>query len=179
MSVGSTLKRWGRLLPALVVAATIGAGGFWWWTERQPLPTTTTTTTLPVTTTVSRLTTVEILAEVVGRASPSTTAFIPRVASPFTRSELDYFNALATADIVFSRGTAVSAEGIDENGDGRIDRGWHDLDILDVFVSWRDAGRLMCDADRHQSLKKWWWEETSYDTEDADSFITLAEAYLC
>lgn len=168
------MRRWGRLLPALVVAATIGAGGVWWWTERQPTPTTTTTTIRPTTTSVHPF---EVFLK--EQASPSTTAFTPRVASPFTRSELDYFNALAAANIVFSQGSAVSDDGIDKDGDGRIDVGWHDLDTLDAFVSWRDVGRAMCDVNSHQRLKRWWWEETSYEAEDADRFITVAEAYLC
>ena len=71
------------------------------------------------------------------------------VASPFSKTELDYLNALIVAGLEVSDatpGTRLSAEGVDDDGDGRTDRGWHDLDLLNDYSTQVVLGRMvLCD----------------------------------
>ena len=129
--------------------------------EMSPLPTTTATTRSPTTT---------------------TTTYVPRVASPFSGDELDFLNALAVTGTIdhldlVTRNTRFSEDGIDYNGDGRVDRGWHRLDVLEVYLDRVYYAHFLCDRDTEE---RWIRDaEGESDRTWREQYVVVVRAWLC
>ncbi|MDE0171040.1 MAG: hypothetical protein OXS29_16285 [bacterium] len=111
-------------------------------------------------------------------AVTSTTMFVPRVASPFSRTELDYLNAVRVADTFragFPEGE-VSADGIDTDGDGRADVGWDDIDALRSYTATLEVGYDLCRDDYRQRFLRIRDDDLA---EWRERFSVVSRAYLC
>ena len=95
------------------------------------------------------------------------------MASPFTNKELDFLNALA---VVTGDSIRYHPEGIDWTDDGSIDRGWHDLEVLETPADLVVSGRLSCDPERAKNaLNNVFGKEREW----VKQFILVAKAWLC
>jgi len=164
-----------RAPTVIAIVVLLGAPlGAWAWSEGHlealASPTTPTTTwTTPATTTT--------------RPKPTTTtyAYAPRVASPFTDREIDFLNALVEVGLYGFIGanwrTEFHHEGIDQQGIGRIHRGWHELDLLEDYVQTVELGHILCDReDRDRFLDSLSGKEERQQWKD---FALVARAWLC
>lgn len=150
---------------AVVVAVLLGT---WAWDEgwrisNEPvaastIPTTTTTKPAPTTT----------------RPWLTTTTLATLVESPFTEKELAFLNAL----VVITEGGAgrYFHAGVDTDGDGFPDRGWHEPEVLEPPTGLVVSGRMSCDAERAEyALSNTYGAEREF----IETFILVARAWLC
>lgn len=109
------------------------------------------------------------------RPRPTTTlyTYTPLVESPFTDKELAFLNAWA---VVGSYRTRYTANGVDTNGDGRINHGWHDLDWLEPTVNRVENGLMSCN---HEAAERWLSRTASSEREGLEQFILVARGWLC
>lgn len=127
-------------------------------------------------------------------SEPLEVPFPELVASPFSREELDYVNALVVVGVVpvfdraISRGMRVSEEGVDLDRDGYTDRGWESTPYPDAVVRVVELGRIACKMGGHdleplflsdrEVLDQIRLEEVVPESE-RDAFVAVAKAYLC
>ena len=77
-------------------------------------------------------------------------------------------------------GTRLSAEGVDDDGDGRTDRGWHDLDLLNDYSTAVLVGRMLfCDPEFAVRLPTLDLEKTGRSTQEWEQYLVITQAYLC
>lgn len=127
---------------------------------------------------------------------PLDVPFLELVASPFTKGELDYLNALSVAEVLaeasglvgelgLGEATRVSEEGLDLGGDGYTDVGWENLTYLDGMTTavelgeaacvWRNPFGLSSDARLYAVLRF----EGSIAEPEREAVAAVAGAYLC
>ena len=103
----------------------------------------------------------------------TTTTFTPLVASPFTREELAFLNAWAVFKPEPSR---YHANGIDTDGDGSVDQGWHNPEWLEPTLNRVFNGHQLCDR---QTAEHWLRNTPSIEREWREQFVLVARAWLC
>lgn len=109
-----------------------------------------------------------------------TTTFAPLVTSPFSNDEIDFLNALVAVGLHGFIGagwrTKFHHEGVDRHGIGRIDQGWHELDVLESYLNVVYLGHLLCNQDRQEAFLEGHYGEERQARQD---FIVVARAWLC
>lgn len=136
-------------------------------------PSVETTTTTPATTTTTVPT-------------ATTTAFVPLVPSPFTDKEIDFINAVIVMMpdwIGADPETVVHHDGVDLDGDGIVDEGWHNLDVVGDYSTTVFLASEYCSlgarSDLLESVARF---EKEYDTVSLDEtmdFFVIVDAWLC
>ena len=175
MSVPDRRSSWKRLSAIVIGISAVALWGLWLDSDRPTsraiISTSTTsapTTTRPIPTTTRPIPTTT-------RPPPFTTV----VVSPFTASELDFLNALSVAEVFDSYQSRVSAEGVDLDGNGRTDVGWHVLVQLELHSSRVGMGRHMCDLEVAEGLRQNSSSESQEVQEAVSKLVVIARAYLC
>lgn len=153
-----------RLVVVLLCVGLLIVGTVLAWGDPRSWLTTTTTTELPTTTTVEPY--------VFAFTTPTTT-FVPLVASPFSAEELDFLNAWQVIEGYSHR---YYEDGVDTDGDGLPDEGWHDPEMLAVPLSQVTGGRNLCG---YEEAEYWISNSTDLDREGRERFVLVARAWLC
>lgn len=136
-------------------------------------PTETTTTTAAPATSDRHFDTIEF-APPTTRPRPTTTAFVPLVESPLTADEIAFLNAWA---VIYAHPERFHPDGVDMDGDGRIDRGWHELEVVGPYLDRVDNSSIACNRDDAQH-----WVESGVGRQERESreqYVLLVRSWLC